>query len=164
VAVTGYCKAKGIIGMNDDSSVPINYSWREDAACKGLSVDTYDDFFPVSITKVNINNVKAIFTLCQRCEVSAECMQEALMHGYDGIWGRSTYKQRQSYTRHILHNNLENLTLEKCKDFVADLCGKNLSPTTIYARGNRKDVYEKMQEDSSINKDKIVKENETESD
>ena len=164
MTVSTYCKAKGAIGMNDESSVPINYTWRENAACKGLSENNYDDFFPISITKLNINNVKKIFAICEKCTVSAECMQEALLHSYDGIWGRSTYKQRQSYIRHIKHNNLEDLTLEDCRNFVNDLSGKHISPTKIYVRGKRSDVYKKMKEDSSANKTEMSDVEETESD
>lgn len=157
MATTRYPKPKGSLRMTEENNIPINTQWRQKAACKGESIDS---FFPVAITKANIDETTRIYSLCERCPVIVDCMHEALLREYDGIWARSTAKQRQSYVRHVLHNDLESLTQEQTKIFVDDLCRRGIAPTKIYVkRNNSKIIYEpteessKTQSDSSNDKD-----------
>lgn len=142
--------------MTKDTNPPINTRWRKDAACKDEEMIS---FFPVAITKANIDEVTKIYSMCQRCPVIVDCMHEALLQEYDGIWARSTAKQRQSYIKHVLNNNVQNLTRQQAKDFVNDLCAKKIAPNKIYIKRTRSsptDLTEepsKTQTDSSNDKD-----------
>jgi hypothetical protein len=51
----------------------VSNNWRDRAACKGVSVENYDTFFP------NTNGPKkdkwdAAYSFCQRCPVRRECL------------------------------------------------------------------------------------------
>ena len=145
-----YPRPKGSLRMTEDTNPPINIRWRQDAVCKNEPIDS---FFPVAITKANIDETTRIYSLCQRCPVIVDCMHEALLREYDGIWARSTTKQRQSYVRHVLNNNLENLTRQDVKEFVDDLCGKNIPPTKIYINKTRFPKYAPTEEPSKTRTD-----------
>ena len=79
MATTRYRKPKGSLRMNQENDVPINIQWREKAACQGEPIDS---FFPVSITKSNIDETTRIYSLCERCPVIVDCMHEALLRDY----------------------------------------------------------------------------------
>jgi len=142
--------------MTKDTNPPINPRWRKDAACKDEDMTS---FFPVAITKANIDETTRIYLMCQRCPVIVDCMHEALLQEYDGIWARSTTKQRQSYIKHVLNNNVQNVTREEVKRFVDDLCSKNIAPNKIYIKRSRSlqgdptEEPSKTQTDSSNDKD-----------
>ena len=142
--------------MTKDTNPPINLRWRKDAACKGEDMTS---FFPVAITKANIDETTRIYLMCQRCPVIVDCMHEALLQDYDGIWARSTTKQRQSYIKYVLNNNVQDVTREEVKRFVDDLCSKNIAPNKIYIKRshslqcNPAEEPSKTQTDSSNDKD-----------
>ena len=142
--------------MTKDTNPPINPRWRKDAACKDEDMTS---FFPVAITKANIDETTRIYSMCQKCPVIVDCMHEALLQEYDGIWARSTTKQRQSYIKHVLNNNVQNVTREEVKRFVDDLCSKNIAPNKIYIKRSRSlqgdptEEPSKTQTDSSNDKD-----------
>jgi hypothetical protein len=115
-------------------------AWRDSAACKGMSVD---DFFPVTITKSNIDSVRSIYAMCAICPVATHCLYEAIASSRDGIWGHTTYKQRQSYVKHILNNNLENFSIEDCTEILKDIKRIKLAPNAIYKKAQKKVVYTK---------------------
>lgn len=68
-------------------------NWRASAACRpGSGVDP-ELFWPPSRTDATIQLAKAI---CDRCEVRADCLAEALVRGEEeGIWGGLTPEERE---------------------------------------------------------------------
>ena len=96
MTTTRYPKPKGSLRMTEENDIPINIEWRKKAACKGESIDS---FFPVAITKANIEETTRIYSLCERCPVIVDCMHEALLREYDGIWARSDFVKKKGKKR-----------------------------------------------------------------
>jgi len=71
--------------------------WRTVAACKGSG----DMFYP---ERGDTRSIEAAKTICQRCDVSEECLEFALEAGdIFGIWGGLTPKERRKlqYARKV---------------------------------------------------------------
>ena len=134
-------------------SQSLSDDWRDSAACKGRSID---DFFPVTITKTNIDSIRSIYALCSICPVATECLYEAITSSYDGIWAHTTYKQRQSYVRHVLDNNFENFSISDCAEILKDIKRMKLSPNAVYKKPQKKVVYPKINNPDSSEESKNV--------
>ena len=73
----------------------IDYNWEDDAACKELTREQKDDFYPIrgdGKGKAMINRARKI---CMECPVLYECLYAALVTNERyGVWGMSSPKQR----------------------------------------------------------------------
>ena len=102
------------------NNVPVDEVWREQANCKNVPID---DFFPLEITKNNRKEVNKTIALCKACPVAAECVLEAIVNDYDGIWGGTTVYQRYAYIKYLNANNVKEITIADAQQFVNDIFG-----------------------------------------
>ena len=73
-------------------SYPMNLSWRQRAACRGVDPDI---FYPAS--DEDAEPAKAI---CDQCDVRQACLEFALANRErDGIWGGATERERRRIIR-----------------------------------------------------------------
>lgn len=71
--------------------------WSSKAACKGQDPRWW---FPSAENSLKERrDMKAAISICQGCEVQSDCLQHALAHESDGIWGGMTGKQRKGLKR-----------------------------------------------------------------
>jgi WhiB family redox-sensing transcriptional regulator len=77
--------------------------WRERGACVDCDPDL---FFPIGTGPYAAKQAARAKLVCGRCEVSDQCLQWALRHGTDGIWGGLDYLER----REILEASRSDLT------------------------------------------------------
>jgi WhiB family transcriptional regulator, redox-sensing transcriptional regulator len=71
---------------------PMDLSWRQRAACRGLSTDI---FYPVSDDDADIAK-----SICAVCPVAEECLEFALAERErEGIWGGATERERRRIVR-----------------------------------------------------------------
>ena len=79
----------------------IDYNWEKNAACRKLTQEQKDDFFPLKADgqgKLKINRARKI---CIECPVLYECLHAALVTNEKyGVWGMSSPKQRLKLRRH----------------------------------------------------------------
>lgn len=99
--------------------------WKNKALCKGARIS---DYFPIRISKENIDVLVDIYAICEKCPVNADCLQSAILNEEIGIWGRTTLSQRQQFISTVLDNEISNVTLQKCKDFIFFLTKNNIKP------------------------------------
>jgi hypothetical protein len=96
-----------IKGYKDMSSISYkDMSWRDNAACATVSTSIFFST-PKSPT------VYQALSICKSCPVRKECFYEAILYGYDGVWGGSTPEQRTALISHILEGNLNNFDRQK---------------------------------------------------
>lgn len=69
-------------------------TWTANAACRDANPDL---FFPDQGCRGW--GKAAIERFCQTCPVQAECLDEALEHKLNGVWGGTTDEQRRALTR-----------------------------------------------------------------
>jgi hypothetical protein len=69
----------------------IDYSWQDNAACKGMSSENYDSFY-VSTGK---SAAKETGGICNECPVQEQCLNYALQYELLGFWGNTSAAQRQ---------------------------------------------------------------------
>ena len=78
----------------------IDYNWEKNAACRKLTQEQKEDFFPLRADgqgKVKINRARKI---CVECPVLYECLHAALVTNEKyGVWGMSSPKQRLKLRR-----------------------------------------------------------------
>lgn len=73
--------------------LPLAPAWQRDAVCAGEDIEK---FFPEgkgSSTAVGKE-------LCSWCPVRRECLQWALDHDERGVWGGTSYRQRERMRKH----------------------------------------------------------------
>lgn len=76
----------------EDVIPPMNMTWRQRAACRGVDPDT---FYPVS--DEDAEQAKAI---CAVCPVRQPCLEHALdVRERDGVWGGATERERRRMLR-----------------------------------------------------------------
>jgi WhiB family redox-sensing transcriptional regulator len=97
--------------MTDEIIDIYDPTWRKFAACLGMSTN---DFFPGEQSKRVTATIKAACAICKECPVSISCLYEAFVNEYDGIWGGTTYKERQAYIKHMKRNNEGPITHNHC--------------------------------------------------
>lgn len=105
------------------NNAPVLMSWRQHANCKNIPTN---DFFPVEITKNNRKEVNKIISICRNCPVSAQCVLEAIVNDYDGIWGGTTMYQRYSYIRYLNANGITEISLTHAQQFIDDISGNTV--------------------------------------
>lgn len=75
-----------------DVNLPMNLSWRQRAACRGVDPDI---FYPV--TDEEAEEAKAI---CGECPVRQPCLEYAITNREkDGVWGGATERERRRIIR-----------------------------------------------------------------
>lgn len=72
----------------------IDFTWRGQAACKGVSTQL---FFPTRGEVVS----KELKQMCLDCPVNAECLDHALRHEHYGFWAGTSEEQRISIRRKL---------------------------------------------------------------
>lgn len=73
----------------------IDYNWEKKAACKELTQEQKDDFYPVSGNGKGKVMIKRARKICMECPVLYECLHAALTTNERyGVWGMSSPKQR----------------------------------------------------------------------
>jgi len=124
-----------------DSYFAFSKDWRQQASCKGKNTD---DFFPVAITKSNIDSIRSIYSMCANCPVISHCFYEAMLYDYDGIWAHTTYKQRKAYLKYFLNNDLENFTFLQAQQLINQIVSSNIQPNSTYKKTIRLVVNSKI--------------------
>ncbi|MFF5977041.1 WhiB family transcriptional regulator [Streptomyces sp. NPDC012769] len=66
------------------------YDWQEEAACRGVSGDTFFNDDKKDIT---------FKTFCNECPVVGECLEYALIYDMKGTWGGMTERERSRIPR-----------------------------------------------------------------
>jgi WhiB family redox-sensing transcriptional regulator len=122
---------KGVVYLYDNDH-SFDNTWREEASCRNQDLTI---FFPPSNRIINLSSASQALRICHNCPVSHFCLYEAMKYNYDGIWGNTIYKQRIHFVRTELDNNLDNLTLDKAREFVQTTKIENVP---ILARSGRK--------------------------
>ena len=107
----------------------IDYNWEKNAACKELTQEQKDDFYPIrgdGKGKAMINRARRI---CVDCPVLAECLYAALLTNERyGVWGMSSPKQRLKLRR---HKDVDGNPLYLDQDNIPWLFEQMLDDTTI---------------------------------
>jgi WhiB family transcriptional regulator, redox-sensing transcriptional regulator len=71
--------------------------WRHRAACRDEDPNL---FFPIGSTGPSLAWIEDAKAVCLgRCTVVGECLQFALEHGLDGVWGATTEEERRAMKR-----------------------------------------------------------------
>ena len=70
-----------------------DFRWRDRAACRNLEPDV---FFPIGVTGVAIEEIRAAKAVCAGCAVRVECLRFALATNQDaGVWGGASEDERR---------------------------------------------------------------------
>lgn len=134
-------KKNKIIGQRDLTNFnhlsDLDHSWREQGSCyRGMTYPT-EAFFFTNITRFNINQIRDIQNMCSECPVAANCLYEAMLFNYDGMWAGMLPQQRVAYIRHQRNATLEGLTVAECQQILEDLRADIHVTTTAYRRAMR---------------------------
>lgn len=86
-------------------------SWKDQALCKNDSLNLF--FSPPKSPESN-----AALKICKECPVRDHCLLEGFQYNYDGIWGGSTFDQRNVIARMFLDNYVGQITLEQAQDLL----------------------------------------------
>ena len=70
--------------------------WRHRAACRDEDPEL---FFPVGKGGPTLRQIAEAKTVCRRCPVTAECLQEATERGLEGVWGGTSEDERRRTSR-----------------------------------------------------------------
>ncbi len=91
-------RAGAMVGINSAPLPPfLDYSWREEALCRGPEHDT-SMFFP---GRGDTDSLRAARAICAECSVTDPCVEFALVTGAEGIWGGTSEKQRRAMRRKL---------------------------------------------------------------
>lgn len=81
-------------------------SWRDHAACKGLTEDKGYDWFPARGRYVTTRQgsqvsgeTKTLLDICNECPVKLACREYAIVNNEPGIWGGTSSRQRRAIKR-----------------------------------------------------------------
>ena len=80
--------------MPSINKTTIDFTWREEALCKGVSTEL---FFPSRGEIVS----KELKQMCLDCPVNNECLDHALRHEHYGFWAGTSEEQRISIRRKL---------------------------------------------------------------
>lgn len=86
----------GHVYVNRRKTKPRLGPWANDAACRGTDPNL---FFPNGTTGADAEKIKEAKAICATCSVWAPCLEEALTHNDDGIWGGTTEEERRKIRR-----------------------------------------------------------------
>lgn len=68
----------------------INFKWQNDAACKDMSLVSYEPFYPNRGRSAE----KDTGNICNSCPVKDQCLDHALKYEKYGYWGGTNARQR----------------------------------------------------------------------
>lgn len=108
-------------------AVPKDEDWRAESLCRGENADV---FFPLKVTN---RTIAAAMALCKACPVRVQCLQIAVVYGYDGIWGGSTYAQRNYLVKNKFNNKTYGFSIDDAKEML-----KEISFVSVSVRPNRR--------------------------
>ena len=93
--------------------------WKDRASCADKELSLF-------FSSPKSDSTIIAFSICKSCPVRAECFYEALIYGYDGTWGGSTFDQRHAVIVSYLDSDLSNLNKSNVQDLikVVDQIGK----------------------------------------
>ena len=78
----------------------IDYNWEKNAACRKLTQEQKEDFFPLKADGNGKTQIKRARKVCLECPVLYECLHAALVTNERyGVWGMSSPKQRLQLRR-----------------------------------------------------------------
>jgi len=69
-------------------------TWMNEAICSGTDPDAWT----ADLTPSGIEVLKRI---CHQCPVQSDCLQHALRHNYQGVWGGTTTREREQHKRRL---------------------------------------------------------------
>jgi len=75
----------------------IDYSWQDNALCKGMSAESYSAFY-VSTGK---SAAKETGGICLSCPVQDKCFNYALQYEEYGFWANTTAAERVSIRKNL---------------------------------------------------------------
>jgi WhiB family redox-sensing transcriptional regulator len=80
-------------GGEQSTPAPSDTPWDEYAACRNRDPEI---FFPIGTTGAALQQISEARAICARCQVSADCLDEALRLGQNhGVWGGTTPEERR---------------------------------------------------------------------
>lgn len=105
-------KPKGSKRLDDFNIISVqDNSWRYKAACNTPEVDT-SWFFDNPKTY----EARKALKICSSCPVKANCLYDAIMYQYHGIWGGFTQETRAKIISVYLENDLTEFSVEKANE------------------------------------------------
>lgn len=107
---------KNVISLYNSDYSP-DLSWREEALCRKEKIHT-SHFFAMNADNKSVLSVSHALSVCERCPVKTNCLFESIKYNYDGVWGGTVYRQRLHFIREKLDNDVNNLTMEHCSEFI----------------------------------------------
>ena len=75
------------------SEVGRSLDWMARGACQREDPEL---FFPITVSGAGVHQVNEAKEVCQRCSVRAACLSFGLQTKQDGIWGGTTYEERNA--------------------------------------------------------------------
>lgn len=74
-------------------------SWTKDASCRGHDPNLW---FPTGgSTWEERKQIRTALDICRQCPVKEQCLNYALRHEREGIWGGRTQREREALRRHL---------------------------------------------------------------
>ena len=70
--------------------------WRSNAACRDTEPEL---FFPVGTTGMATDQIESAKRVCTNCDAQKHCLEFALDHRAQGIWGGTTDFERDAMVR-----------------------------------------------------------------
>jgi WhiB family redox-sensing transcriptional regulator len=135
--------------VSDAEPMPVEWAWRELAACVGTPIDWW---FPQPPTggrprldeappEPSMAPLEAL-ALCEECPVRSECLEWALRHERHGVWAGTTERAR-ARMRGALRIHIVELDHADDVATVADLADQGTPPPAIAEQlgMNRRTVY-----------------------
>ena len=77
----------------DSGYVAASINWMPRGACQGEDPEL---FFPIGASGPALYQISAARAVCRRCAVARMCLTYALETGQAGIWGGTTWEERQA--------------------------------------------------------------------
>jgi hypothetical protein len=104
-------KPKGSKKLDDFNIISANENgWRHKASCSSKEVNSNWFFAQPKSPEAN-----RALSVCKNCPVKANCLYDAVMYQYHGIWGGYTQEARNKIIAHYLNNDLTSFTLEQAQ-------------------------------------------------
>jgi WhiB family redox-sensing transcriptional regulator len=75
----------------------IDFNWQDNAACKNMSSEKYDAFYPSK----GRSSEKDTNGICNGCPVREECLEHALKYEEYGYWAGTTSRQRVNIRKEL---------------------------------------------------------------
>lgn len=73
--------------------------WRERAVCQGRDTDLFYSTDEAHPPKKRSREELEALAVCERCPVSGNCLEWAIVKGEKGVWGGTTWRERKLLKR-----------------------------------------------------------------